>query len=164
MDGADVSVEGKVTCASWIKRPENTHLVVIGKSTGTCSSLEIFSFNSENTSLSSSPKATYVLEEGGEPVRIAVHPSGDDFVCSTTTGCKLFELYGHEDNIKFVCKEFPIQDVGPQKCMAFSVDGSKLATGGVDGHFRLFEWPTMRIIVDEPKAHKSFRDMDFTYS
>lgn len=162
MDDGDVSVEGKVTCASWIKRPENTHLVVIGKSTGTCSSLEIFSFNSENTSLSSSPKATYVFEEGGEPVRIAVHPSGDDFVCSTTTGCKLFELYGHEDNIKFVCKEFPIQDVGPQKCMAFSVDGSKLATGGVDGHFRLFEWPTMRIIVDEPKAHKSFRDMDFS--
>uniref|UniRef100_M1BN12 Nucleotide binding protein n=1 Tax=Solanum tuberosum TaxID=4113 RepID=M1BN12_SOLTU len=95
MDDGDVSVEGKVTCASWIKR-------------------------------------------------------------------QLFELYGHEDNIKFVCKEFPLQDVGPQKCMAFSVDGSKLAIGGVDGHFRLFEWPTMRIIVDEPKAHKSFRDMDFS--
>ncbi|KAG5620304.1 hypothetical protein H5410_005522 [Solanum commersonii] len=101
-------------------------------------------------------KVTYLFEEGGEPVRIAVHPSGDDFVCSTTTGCN------HEDNIKFVCKDFPPQDVGPQKCMAFSVDGSKLAIGGVDGHFRLFEWPTMRIIVDEPKAHKSFRDMDFS--
>ncbi|KAH0698645.1 hypothetical protein KY284_012860 [Solanum tuberosum] len=66
----------------------NTHLVVIGKSIGTCSSLKIFSFNFENTSLSSSPKATYLFEEGGEPVRIVVHPSGDDFVCSTTTGCK----------------------------------------------------------------------------
>ncbi|KAH0698630.1 hypothetical protein KY284_012845 [Solanum tuberosum] len=108
-------------------------------------------------------KATYLFEQGGEPVRIVVHPSGDDFVCSTTTGCKLFELYGHEDNIIFVCKEFPLQDVGPQKCMAFSVDGSKLAIGGVDGHFRLFEWPTMSIIVDEPKAHKSFRDMDFRF-
>ncbi|XP_060184996.1 SEC12-like protein 1 isoform X2 [Lycium barbarum] len=73
----------------------------------------------------------------------------------------LFELYGHEDNIKFVRKEFALEDVGPQKCMASSVDGSKLATGGVDGRFRLFEWPTMRIIVDEPKSHKSFRDMDF---
>lgn len=49
--------------------------------------------------------------------------------------CRLFELYGHEDNIKFVCKEFPLQDVGPQKCMAFSVDGSKLATGGVVSNF-----------------------------
>ncbi|XP_059307616.1 SEC12-like protein 1 [Lycium ferocissimum] len=46
--------------------------------------------------------------------------------------------------------------------MAFSVDGAKLATGGFDGHFRLFEWPTMHIIVDEPKAHKSFKDMDFS--
>ena len=45
--------------------------------------------------------------------------------------CRLFELYGHEDNIKCVWKDFPLQDVGPQKCMAFSVDGSKLATGGV---------------------------------
>ncbi|WMV53502.1 hypothetical protein MTR67_046887 [Solanum verrucosum] len=186
MDGGDVSVEGKVTCASCIKRPENAHLAVIGKSTGTCSSLEIFSVNSETTSLSSSPKATYVLEEGGEPVRIAVHPSGDDFVCSTTTGCKHYPFKkmdlgfrGRSETsvkvterclsymvmkiiTKFVCKEFPLQDVGPQKCMAFSVDGSKLATGGVDGHFRLFEWPTMRIIVDEPKAHKSFRDMDFS--
>lgn len=49
--------------------------------------------------------------------------------------CRLFELYGHEDDIKFVCKEFPLQDVGPQKCMAFSVDGSKLATGGVVRNF-----------------------------
>lgn len=29
-----------------------------------------------------------MFEEGGDPVRIAVHPNGDDFVCSTTTGCK----------------------------------------------------------------------------
>lgn len=25
----------------------------------------------------------------------------------------------------------PLNDVGPQNCLAFSVDGSKLATGGV---------------------------------
>ncbi|KAG5620321.1 hypothetical protein H5410_005539 [Solanum commersonii] len=56
MDGGDVSVEGKVMCASWIKRPENVHQVVIEKSVETCSSLEIFSFNSKNSSLSSSPK------------------------------------------------------------------------------------------------------------
>lgn len=61
MEGGDVSVEGKVTRASWIKRPENAHLVVIGKSTGTCSSLEILSFNSESTSLSSSPKVPFCL-------------------------------------------------------------------------------------------------------
>ena len=41
---------------------------------------------------------------------------------------RFFELYSHEDNIRFVCKEFPLQDAGPQKCMAISVDGSKLDT------------------------------------
>lgn len=59
MDGGDVSSDGKVTCASWIKRPENAHLVLIGKSTGTSSLLEIFSFNKDTTSLSSSPKVPF---------------------------------------------------------------------------------------------------------
>lgn len=100
--------------------------------------------------------------------------------------CRLFEFYGHEDNIKFVCKEFPLQNVGPWKGMAFSVDFSKLVTCGIvrnfmknicllyfirilpcfhdfvlhwilkDGYFRYFLWPTMLIIVGEPKAHKFF--------
>lgn len=107
---------------------------------------------------------------------------------------RLFELCGREDNLKLVCKELvPLQDVGPQKCLGFSVDGSRFASGGAvstlvitkrvlndefsclyafsrlmlptlylkDGHFRLFEWPNMRSIVDEPRAHKSFQDMDF---
>ncbi|KAI5648520.1 hypothetical protein M9H77_34525 [Catharanthus roseus] len=165
MDGGDGIVgEGKVTCATWIKRPENAHLVLIGKSSKPCSSLEIFSFDPKTTSLSSSPKATYVFEDGVEPVSIAVHPSGDDVVCSTSTsGCKLFELYGREENLKLLAKELlPLKEAGPQKCLAFSVDGSRFATGGVDGHLRIFEWPNMRIILDEPRAHKSFQDMDFS--
>ncbi|KAJ8763082.1 hypothetical protein K2173_023287 [Erythroxylum novogranatense] len=31
-----------------------------------------------------------------------------------------------------------------------------------DGHLRIWEWPSLRIIIDEPRAHKSFRDMDFS--
>ncbi|XXG79919.1 hypothetical protein AAC387_Pa09g0884 [Persea americana] len=31
-----------------------------------------------------------------------------------------------------------------------------------DGHLRIFEWPNMRILLDEPRAHKSFRDLDFS--
>lgn len=166
MDGCDgVPREGKITCSTWIKRPENAHLVVIGKkSSKPCSSLEIFSFDPKTSCLSSSPKATYVFEDGVEPVSIAVHPSGDDVVCSTSkAGCKLFELYGREDNLKLVTKELlPLQTVGPQKCLAFSVDGSRFAAGGVDGHLRIFEWPNMRIILDEPRAQKSFQDMDFS--
>ncbi|KAK3035021.1 hypothetical protein RJ639_033935 [Escallonia herrerae] len=75
----------------------------------------------------------------------------------------LFELYGREANVRLVAKElFPLHNVGPQKCLAFSVDGSRLATGGVDGHLRIFEWPSMRIILEEPNAHKSFQDLDFS--
>nr|GMC77319.1 SEC12-like protein 1 [Ipomoea batatas] len=162
MDNGKASVEeGTVACASWIRRPENAQLVVIGKSNP--SSLEIFSFHPKTTSLSPSPKAKYAFEGECEPVSIAVHPSGDVVVCSTTTGCKLFELYGREDNLKLSCKYLiHLQNVGPQQCLAFSVDGSRLAAGGVDGHFRLYEWPNMHIIVDEPGAHKSFQDMDFS--
>ncbi|KAL3523530.1 hypothetical protein ACH5RR_016364 [Cinchona calisaya] len=165
MEGGDgVAGQGKVTCATWIRRPENAHLVVIGKSGPRSSSLEIFSFDPKTTSLSSSPKATYLFEEGVEPVSIAVHPSGDDIVCSTSSaGCKLLELYAREDNVRLVAKELlPLQDVGPQRCIAFSVDGSRFATGGIDGHLRIFEWPNMRVILDEPQAHKSFQDMDFS--
>ncbi|KAK9282936.1 hypothetical protein L1049_011161 [Liquidambar formosana] len=127
--------QGSVTCASWIRRPENAHLVV----------------------------ATYVLEEG-DPVAIAVHPNGDDIVCSTTAGdCKFLMLYGREENVKLLAQELlPLQGVGPQKCLAFSADGSRFATGGVDGHLRIFEWPRLHVILDEPRAHKSFRDMDFS--
>ncbi|CAI9759788.1 unnamed protein product [Fraxinus pennsylvanica] len=162
MDGGDSSGKGTVTCATWIRRPENEHLVVLGKSSP--SSLEIFSFDPKTTSISPSPKVKFEFEEGVNPVTIAVHPSGDDVVCSTSTGgCKLFEVYGREDYIKLTTKDLaPLQGVGPQKCLAFSVDGTRFATGGVNGCLRIFEWPSMKVILDEPRAHKSFQDMDFS--
>ncbi|KAG2667212.1 hypothetical protein I3760_15G102200 [Carya illinoinensis] len=96
--------------------------------------VEIFSFDPKTTSLSSSPLTTYVLEQvDGNLVSIVVHPSGEDIVCSTTMGgCKLFEFYGEESDARLLAKELsPLQDVGPQECIAFSVDGSRIATGGV---------------------------------
>jgi hypothetical protein len=46
--------------------------------------------------------------------------------------CRLFELYGRESSTRLLAKELPLlQGVGQQKCMSFSVDGSKFATGGV---------------------------------
>lgn len=54
MAGGDASEQGTATCASWIRRPENAHLLVVGKSRP--SSLEVFSFDSKTTSLSPSPK------------------------------------------------------------------------------------------------------------
>ncbi|KAK6136146.1 hypothetical protein DH2020_030119 [Rehmannia glutinosa] len=131
MDGGDAPGQGTVTCATWNRRPENAHLVVVGKSGPP--SLEIFSFDPNTISLSASPKAKYEFEEGVNPLIIAVHPSGDELVCSTSTGdCKLFEVYGREDKIKLTAKEqLPLQGIGLQKCIAFSVDGTRFATGGV---------------------------------
>ncbi|KAJ9540216.1 hypothetical protein OSB04_026722 [Centaurea solstitialis] len=166
MDGGVAAEQGTVTCASWIRRPENAHLVALGKSkhADLPASFQIFTFDRLSISLSSSPSVTFEFEEGCDPVSLAVHPSGDDVVCSTTkAGCRLFQLYGQEKNVKLVTKDLkPLQDVGPQRCLAFSPDGSRLATGGVDGHLRIYEWPSMRVIVDESKAHKSFNDMDFS--
>ncbi|XP_004496156.1 SEC12-like protein 1 [Cicer arietinum] len=162
------SPQGPITCGSWIRRPENVNLVVLGRSKrgNSCPSLlQIFSFDPKTISLSSTPLANFVLEaEEGDPVAIAVHPSGDDFMCSLSNGsCKLFELYGHEANMKLLAKELaPLQGIGSQTCITFSVDGSKFAAGGLDGHLRIMEWPSMRAILDEPRAHKSVRDMDFS--
>lgn len=159
---------GTVTCGSWIRRPENVNLVVLGKSSRASSSpsvLEIFSFDPKTTSVYTSPLVTYVFDESeGDPMTIAVNPSGDDFVCSTTNGgCKLFEVYGGATDINLLAKKMPpLQDAGPQKCLSFSVDGSRFAAGGVDGHLRIMHWPSLRIILDEPKAHKSVLDMDFS--
>ena len=30
-----------------------------------------------------------------------------------------------------------------------------------DGHLRVFEWPNLRLILDQPEAHRSIRDIDF---
>ncbi|XP_054790079.1 SEC12-like protein 1 [Prosopis cineraria] len=162
------SQQGPVTCGEWIRRPEKRNLVLLGRSRrgNSCPSLlEIFSFDPNTTSLSSSPLTTFVLEEEeGDPVAIAVHPSGDEIVCSLSKGsCKFFELSGRETSVKLLAKALPpLHDVGPQKCITFSVDGSRFASGGVNGHLRIWEWPTMRVILDEPRAHKSVRDMDFS--
>ncbi|XP_058110327.1 SEC12-like protein 1 [Magnolia sinica] len=159
MDGGGLH-QGSITCASWIRRPENRHLVVLGKKK---SGIEIFSFDSKTTSLSSSPKAKYAFEDNQDVVGVAVHPSGDDIVCSSTNGCILLELYGQEENLKMLTKDLPpLQDAGLQKCLVFSADGSRFATGGQDGHLRVFEWPSLRILLDEPRAHKSFRDLDIS--
>ncbi|KAK9697038.1 hypothetical protein RND81_08G010900 [Saponaria officinalis] len=156
-------MEGVVSCGKWIKRPENVSFAILGKCLSSKSALEIFSYDPTTASLSSSPLISHEIDEGN-PISIAVHPNGEEIVCSTTSGdCKLFELSAQETSTKLSAREAPaLQGVGLQKCVAFSIDGCKFATGGEDGHLRIFEWPSMRVILDEPKAHKSFRFMDFS--
>ncbi|KAI7749848.1 hypothetical protein M8C21_027513 [Ambrosia artemisiifolia] len=142
MDGGVAAEQGTVICATWIRRPENAHLVALGKSKhgDLPASLQIFTFDRITNSLSPSPSATFEFEDGCDPVSLAVHPSGDDIICSTTKdGCRLVtQLLGV---FGYVCKVISAIE---------------------DGHLRIHEWPSMRVIVDEPKAHKSFNDMDFS--
>ncbi|CAO2823388.1 unnamed protein product [Amaranthus hypochondriacus] len=157
---------GIVNCGKWIKRPENMNLVVLGKSyksSSAKSKVEIFSFNAITSSLSPSPLIAQEIEDG-EIISIAVHPNGDQIICATTSGhCKLFEICVQDTSMKLLAREAPsLEGVGQQNCVAFSVDGCKLGIGGEDGRLRIFEWPSMRMILDEPNAHKSVRDMDFS--
>ncbi|KAK8969690.1 SEC12-like protein 1 [Platanthera guangdongensis] len=157
---------GMSSCVSWIRRPDNRVLVVVGQPTSGAFPplLEVYSFDAKTTSLSAAPLGMCSMgEEDGDPVGFAVHPSGEDIVCFTTKGCKLFELCDRDLAYKLVAKDLPpLQSVGPQKCLAFSTDGSKLVSGGEDGHLRIIEWPSLKVLLDEPRAHKSFRDMDIS--
>ncbi|WOL08888.1 SEC12-like protein 1 isoform X2 [Canna indica] len=164
MEGGDTA--GPATCAAWIRQSEKRTLVVVGRARyRSCPPvLDIFEFNAKTTSLSPDPLVRFeIREEGADPLGFAVHPSGDEFVCSTANGCRLYDLDSQDFTIKLIAKDLPpLQSIGPQKCLAFSTDGLKFAVGGEDGHLRIFQWPTLNVILDEPKAHKSFRDMDIS--
>ncbi|PKA54337.1 SEC12-like protein 1 [Apostasia shenzhenica] len=154
------------SCSSWIRRPENRVLVIVGRPrTGAFQSLlEVFSFDAKTASLSAAPLAMCSLGEGdADPLGFSVHPNGEEIVCSTNKGCKLFELSDRDLSYKLVVKDLPpLESAGMQNCLAFSTDGSRFASGGQDGHLRILEWPSLKVLVDEPKAHKSFHDMDIS--
>ncbi|KAL3718919.1 hypothetical protein ACJRO7_003948 [Eucalyptus globulus] len=164
------SGQGKATCGSWIRRrPGKANLVALGKpgndGPSSPSLIQIFSFDPRTTSLPSLPLAAHVLDASkGHPLTIAVHPSGDDVVFSTSSGgCKILELYGRESNLQLIARKPPLlQDIGPQQCIAFSGDGSRLAAGGLDGRLRIFKWPSFQVVLDEPAERSSYRDLDFS--
>ncbi|KQK20513.1 SEC12-like protein 1 [Brachypodium distachyon] len=158
---------GKVACAAWIRRREDRATRVFA-AYGRASSppaLEVLGFDSERCSLSEEPLARAVLGENPDdaPRSIAVHPTGDELVCATAKGCRLFKMIFEEFTVRLIPREAPpLASIGPQKCLVFSTDGAKIALGGEDGHLRIFHWPSMNMLLDEPKAHKSFRDMDIS--
>lgn len=163
---AEVGGGGKVVCAAWIRRREEKAtrvFAVYGRASPPA--LEVLGFDSVRCSLSEEPLARIVLgkDSNDAPRGIAVHPTGDELVCATANGCRLFKLIFEEFNVRFIESKAPaLESVGAQKCLAFSTDGAKFAIGGEDGHLRIFHWPSMKVLLDEPKAHKSFRDMDIS--
>ncbi|VAI38236.1 unnamed protein product [Triticum turgidum subsp. durum] len=176
-DEAPAGVTGKVTCAAWIRRPaggpavsSSRSLLVVYCRRATPSSppfLDLLAFDTRACELASEPLLRVVMgEEGADadtPRAIAVHPAGDEFVCATAKGCRLFKLVYDDFCINLVSRDSSaLQSVGPQRCLAFSTDGTKFAIGGEDGHLRIFHWPSLTVLLDEPKAHKSFRDIDIS--
>lgn len=164
---------GKVTCGAWIRRRDggaaaSRLLVLYGRAAAASSPplLDLLAFDASKSALASEePLLRVVMGEDGAdaPRAIAVHPGGDEFVCATAKGCRLFKLVYEEFSINLISRDCPpLQSVGPQRCLAFSTDGAKFAIGGEDGRLRIFQWPSLTVLLDEPKAHKSFRDMDIS--
>ncbi|PUZ36550.1 hypothetical protein GQ55_9G047200 [Panicum hallii var. hallii] len=165
---------GKVTCAAWIRRREDdgppgvSRLLVAFGRDATASSpplVDLLEFDAGASALASEPLVRVVVgeEAADTPRTIAVHPGGRELVCATAKGCRVFKLLFRDFGIHLIPNDAsPIQSVGPQKCLTFSTDGTKFAIGGEDGHLRIFHWPSLNVILDEPKAHKSFRDMDIS--
>ncbi|OEL22795.1 SEC12-like protein 1 [Dichanthelium oligosanthes] len=165
---------GKVACAAWIRRRDDDELpdvsrrlVAFGRG-ATASSpplVDLLEFDAKASALASESLARVVVGEEADdtPHAIAVHPGGRELVCATAKGCRVFKLVYRDFGIHLISSDASeLQSVGPQKCLTFSTDGAKFAIGGEDGHLRIFHWPSLNVILDEPKAHKSFRDMDIS--
>lgn len=125
--------------------------------------------------LLSEPKHQLSFEEGGSPPRIiAVQPKGDAVIISFDSGCKLYTWeapslpetrFAKQVELKLQpCDEVlpELDDAGPQNCLQFSDDGTLLASGGEDGHIRVFRWPSMSVIINAPKALNSVKDLDIS--
>jgi len=132
---------GNVACAAWIRRRDEKAaaarvFVAYGRTgaAGSPPALEVLGFDAKECALSPEPLARAVLGEGGAgdaPRGIAVHPAGDELVCATAKGCRLFKLLFEEFSVRIIPRDTPsLESVGPQKCLAFSTDGAKFAIGG----------------------------------
>ncbi|CAL9118574.1 unnamed protein product [Musa textilis] len=103
------------------------------------------------------------------PYRMAVHPGGDGVVCAFPKSCRWFDwdIPESKKTYKLALKSSakiltPLEDVGLQLALAFDAEGSILATGGEDGHLRVFKWPSMENILDQTDAHSTVKDLDFS--
>ncbi|KAL0685120.1 hypothetical protein Bca4012_051968 [Brassica carinata] len=124
----------------------------------------------DTKSLSEQPLGRIVL--GTDlPYRMAVHPRGGGLVCALPNSCKRFDWesiispregdQGGEEGEEVINE---LKDVGQQLALAFNQEGSVLAAGGEDGTLRIFEWPCMKTLLDESKAHASVKNLTFSES
>uniref|UniRef100_A0A0A9FB24 Anaphase-promoting complex subunit 4-like WD40 domain-containing protein n=1 Tax=Arundo donax TaxID=35708 RepID=A0A0A9FB24_ARUDO len=122
----------------------------------------------EGPALSTEP----VFKKGTEeevPYRMAVHPRGDGVLIAFPNGCRLYRWDSQEGekshNLALKPDEealVELKDVGSQLAVAFSGDGSILATGGEDGNLRVFKWPAMKSVLTEADTKTSVKDLNFS--
>ncbi|CAH2045904.1 unnamed protein product [Thlaspi arvense] len=105
------------------------------------------------------------------PYRMTVHPRGGGPICALPNSCKLFDweniMNPSEDNQAGEESDEVItelRDVGQQLALAFNQEGSVLASGGEDGTLRIFEWPSMKTLLNESNAHASVKSLTFSES
>ncbi|TVT99394.1 hypothetical protein EJB05_55212 [Eragrostis curvula] len=103
------------------------------------------------------------------PYRMAVHPHGDGIVVSFPNGCRFYQWESkegkkpHKLDLKFEEEALvELKDVGSQLAVSFSGEGSTLATGGEDGHLRVFKWPAMESVLSEADTKTSIKDLCFS--
>ncbi|XP_031492334.1 SEC12-like protein 2 [Nymphaea colorata] len=135
--------------------------------TGVKNSIFLSKFDFSSNSLS--PPVDEFHTDGDLPYRTAVHPGGEGLICSFPKGCRWFEwdaskdAEAHKLGLKSSEKNLKeLEDAGQQIALTFNLDGSMLASGGEDGHLRVFKWPSMEMIVDQPNAHECVKDLDFS--
>ncbi|XP_010424918.1 PREDICTED: SEC12-like protein 2 isoform X2 [Camelina sativa] len=122
----------------------------------------------DTNSLSEQPLGKLVL--GTDlPYRMTVHPREGGLICSSPDSCRLFgwdnimsprEDYQAGEEPEEVIKE--LKDVGQQLALAFNPEGSVLAAGAEDGTLRVFEWPSMKSLINESQAHSSVKSLTFS--
>ncbi|EOA24455.1 hypothetical protein CARUB_v10017713mg [Capsella rubella] len=122
----------------------------------------------DTNSLSEQPLGKLVL--GTDlPYRMAVHPREGGLICALPNSCRLFDwpniMSPREDNqtteeSEEVIKE--LEDVGQQLALAFNPEGTVLAAGAEDGTLRVFEWPSMKTLLNESQAHSSVKSLTFS--
>ncbi|KAH7415148.1 hypothetical protein KP509_14G030100 [Ceratopteris richardii] len=149
----------------------DTSFVIFGggggdSGTGITNNLLLARFDHDTNTLS---EAVHILSTSDDPpYRMAVQPTGHGIVCSFTQSCRLFEIKANGPEPDIMKLEpankvlTQLQDVGQQRSLVFSADGTRFAAGGDNGHLRVFEWPSLKLVLDQPEAHKSIRDVDFS--
>lgn len=154
-------------CGAWAPRPGSvtdtpSALVLLGRDDASVTGVAVREYNFDADSLSETIHE--VSTEDGRPLQLAVTPKGDGVLCSFADSCKYFNIDPKSSTkLKASDLELPLlQGMGIQNCVQFSEDGLLLATGGKDGHLRVFAWPTCDLILDEPQAHRSVQDIDIS--